>query len=186
MLAAPSTLSRRSALFAAALLLACTGDDSGDTDASSSGATSSTTAAATTATTSAAETTTDAATTDATTTTDTGVDVPSYAEVNAIFGAAGCTSGYCHGSGAGQLMLTGDPALDHATLVDAKAAQAACGEQTLVLPGDPDASILWLRVRPIALDGEPACLSKMPQGSDGLAEADAELIRQWILGGAPL
>jgi len=87
----------------------------------------------------------------------------------------GCTSGYCHGAAAGGLALT-DAKASYASLVDAPATMASCGQSVRVVPGDPDASVLWLRVRPAALDQGMPCGAKMPQGSMGLGDADAAVI----------
>ncbi len=95
----------------------------------------------------------------------------------------GCTAGYCHGMGAGGLELT-DEATSYANLVEVNAAAAVCGQSMRVVPGSLEESILWYRVRPAALDDVPACASKMPQGSMGLSEADAQLVNDWIAGGA--
>jgi len=54
----------------------------------------------------------------------------------------------------------------------------------LVVPGSIEASILWSRVRPASLDPVPACAPKMPQGSMGLSEGEAQLVNDWIAGGA--
>lgn len=94
-----------------------------------------------------------------------------------------CNSGYCHGDGAGGLEMT-DEATSYANLVDVSAVKAACGQSMRVVPGSLEASILWYRVRPAALDGGPACAPKMKPGSMGLTEAEAQLVSDWIVGGA--
>lgn len=95
----------------------------------------------------------------------------------------GCTSGYCHGMGAGGLEMT-DEATSYANLVEVSATAAACGQSMRVVPGSLEASILWYRVRPAALDDVPACAAKMPVGSMGLTEVEAQLVNDWIVGGA--
>ena len=95
---------------------------------------------------------------------------------------SGCTSGYCHGAAAGGLALT-DAKASYASLVGAAATATGCGALRVV-PGDPAASALWLRVRPSSLDGGAPCGPKMPPGSMGLGEADAAVIEAWIAGGA--
>jgi hypothetical protein len=59
-----------------------------------------------------------------------------------------------------------------------------CGLQKRVVPGDADSSIMWRRARPLAMDMGMACTDKMPQGSDGLSDADAQVVFDWIAGGA--
>ncbi|WAS90019.1 hypothetical protein [Nannocystis punicea] len=122
-------------------------------------------------------------TTDASTT-DTGAAAPSFTEVyESIFMASGCLAGYCHGNMAGELLMT-DEATAYANLVEVEASQAACGLSVRVVPGAPEQSVLWRRVRPIALDEGDMCATKMPSGSMGLGEADAQLVHDWIAGGA--
>jgi hypothetical protein len=108
-----------------------------------------------------------------------------FAPVHELLVAQGCTAGYCHGAGAAGLTMT-DAATSYAALVDVDATMAVCGLTKRVVPGDPDQSILWLRVRPAALDGGMPCAVKMPNdGTDnGLPEAEAQLVYDWIAGGA--
>ena len=106
-----------------------------------------------------------------------------FQPVLTILEEAGCTSDYCHGSAAGGLEMTNlDTA--YANLVDIDAVTPACGQQKRVVPGEPEQSILWLRVRPVAMDMGMACVEKMPQGSEGLDEASAQIIYDWIIEGA--
>lgn len=95
----------------------------------------------------------------------------------------GCSAGYCHGGGAGEMLLT-DQATAYKSLVGPDAKTAGCGKTKRVVPGKPDDSMLWLRVRPIALDGAKPCADKMPQSSDGLPQDLADLVKQWIVDGA--
>ena len=95
----------------------------------------------------------------------------------------GCTAGYCHGGGAGGLEMT-DEATSYANLVEVNATATVCGQSMRVVPGSLEASILWYRVRPAALDDVPACAAKMPLGSMGLTEAEGQLVNDWIVGGA--
>lgn len=95
----------------------------------------------------------------------------------------GCQAGYCHGGGAGGLEMT-DEATTYANLVEVAATMPSCGQSLRVSPGSLDESILWYRVRPAALDAGMPCAPKMPQGSMGLSEAQAQLVSDWISGGA--
>ena len=99
-----------------------------------------------------------------------------------IFQNQGCTAGYCHG-GSGDELLLSDVDTIFANLVDQAASISACGLTYRVVPGNPEESILWHRVKPMA-DGEEPCVSKMPMGSNGLSEADAQLVYDWIKDGA--
>lgn len=97
----------------------------------------------------------------------------------------GCNAGYCHGGGAGGLEMT-DEATTYANLVEVAGTMAQCGQATRVVPGAPDESILWYRVRPAALDAAEPCAQtgKMPKGMPPLGDAEAQLVHDWIAGGA--
>jgi hypothetical protein len=115
---------------------------------------------------------------------ETGTGAPSFTEVyETVIVGQGCTAGYCHGGMAGGLELT-DEATSYANLVEVDATTAACGLMQRVVPGAPEQSILWMRVRPAAEDMGMGCAPKMPQGSMGLADAEALLVKEWIAGGA--
>ena len=187
-----------------ALVLALTSCPAGDkdsptTDATTTSATTraSDTGDATTAppapttgdtTTTAATTTTGEVTTTAadTTSTTTGAAAPSFTEIyEQVILPNGCNAGYCHGGGAGGLEMT-DEATTYANLVEVKAVAALCDQSMRVVPGAPDESILWIRARPAALDTMAACAdgNKMPKTSMGLAADQAQLLSDWIAGGA--
>ena len=57
------------------------------------------------------------------------------------------------------------------------AAMAGSDSQKVIVPGDPDGSVLYRCVMHI---DEP----KMPQKADKLPQKDLDLIKQWIAGGA--
>jgi hypothetical protein len=107
------------------------------------------------------------------------------AAVLQLFVDQGCTAGYCHGAGANGLTMT-DAANTHTNLVGVDATDAVCGLTKRVVAGEPEQSILWMRVRPAALDGGMPCAVKMPNdGTDnGLSEADAAIVYDWIAAGA--
>lgn len=127
--------------------------------------------------------TTEGETTEGETESETGAG-SSFAEVVwPIFEANSCTSPYCHGSAAANLDF-GDVEAGYAALVGVAAEVQACDATERVVEGAPEDSVLWLRVRPSALDEGMECAPKMPQGSEGLSEADAQIIEDWIAGGA--
>lgn len=194
---------RAALLLTLALAAACSGDGG---ESESDGATttegSTATASATASTTASTSTSTSATTTDETATgtatagettststsetgATTGVDGPSFTEVyEQIILPQGCNAGYCHGGGAGGLMMT-DEATSYANLVEVEATAPSCNATLRVAPGAPEESILWYRARPMALDeGMAPCAPKMPQGSTGLSDADGELLQAWIAAGA--
>ena len=75
-----------------------------------------------------------------------------------------------------------DSATSHGSLVDVKAMTPGCGLTQRVVPGNPEESILWHRIKP-KTPGETPCLPKMP-GPDGLSEEHAQMVYDWILDGA--
>ncbi len=178
--------------FVVATALACTpgGDSGGSTtqdgttqDSGSTGAGATTTAAG-----SSGQTDTAATGTPTSGGSSGGADTesagPSFTEVyEGVLIPQGCTAGYCHGGMAGGLMMT-DEATAYANLVDVAATTPVCGLTTRVVPGAPDESILWPRVRPAAQDMGMACAPKMPQGMPGLPDAEAQLVYDWIAAGA--
>lgn len=72
-------------------------------------------------------------------------------------------------------------------LVDAPAAGVECeGEGTLVVPGDPDASLLMPKLEVRLDDTITVCGDGMPTPPlDPLSQAQIDVIRQWITDGAP-
>lgn len=107
-----------------------------------------------------------------------------FAEVySEVFAANSCSSGYCHGAGAGGFTIS-DETGTHFALVNQSAMAPSCGLTDLVVPGDPESSLLWRRIRPVALDEGDVCAPKMPQGSEGVDAEDSQLVYDWIAGGA--
>ena len=99
-----------------------------------------------------------------------------------VFVEKGCTSGYCHAGfqlGAAEAVI--------AAFVDVEAPQPTCGRTHYIVPGDPEQSILWVRVRPITDEDRECEVVKMPASStDGLDADSAQLIYDWIADGALL
>ena len=103
---------------------------------------------------------------------------------NEILDPMGCTAGYCHaGHAGGMLMDSLESAYDNLVNVEVST-PTECGVTMRVVPGDPEASMLWIRVRP----SEDDCLTedqKMPPfGGEGLTQAQLDLIYAWIATGA--
>ncbi|MCY0989112.1 hypothetical protein OV203_18390 [Nannocystis sp. ILAH1] len=118
-------------------------------------------------------------------TTETGAAAPSFAEVyESVFMQRGCLSNYCHGGTQTELVMS-DEAVAYANLVGSAATEASCDLSVRVVPGAPEESVLWRRVRPAALDAGDMCAAKMPLGTMGLEEAEAQLVYDWIAAGAP-
>lgn len=107
----------------------------------------------------------------------TEVQAPSFSQVvNEIFIRRGCTSGSCHGSGAGQMTLSTSAAANYATLVNIPA--AADPSFLRVKPGDAFDSYLIMK-----LEGRAG--ARMPIGSAPLSATDLDNIKSWINAGAP-
>jgi hypothetical protein len=82
----------------------------------------------------------------------------------------------------GQLIL--ESGMSHGELVGVMAVQpeAAAEGVSLVVPGDPDGSFLWLKLQ-VGLDARYGAL--MPQGTtSGLDPEELDAIRTWIDSGA--
>ncbi|MCA9617656.1 MAG: hypothetical protein KC731_01455 [Myxococcales bacterium] len=105
-----------------------------------------------------------------------GVTGQGFCAVQAIF-AKSC--GACHGPGSAQggLDLITDPI---GAMVDKPSAGFAGA--VLIVPGDPDASLLY-RKRINSQSGSEGGV--MPPATEGLPTAEATVIRNWIADGAP-
>jgi hypothetical protein len=74
-------------------------------------------------------------------------------------------------------------ALAFTNLVNVPAAGVACNTKgTRVTPGNPDTSVLYLKV---SLDDPSPCGNKMPLNQPALTEEQADMIENWIASGAP-
>ena len=113
-----------------------------------------------------------------------GLDPISFAQVfDEILAPKGCTGGYCHAGHAGGLLMDNVETAYENLVNKETSTETACGVTMRVVPGDPDASMLWVRVRPEVDD----CLTaeqKMPPFGEGLSDEDLKLIHDWILTGA--
>ena len=74
----------------------------------------------------------------------------------------------------------------HWSLVNIPSQQMACGSDTLVVPFEPESSVLWKRIRPMELDDGQWCGPKMPYGGGGLSISEALVVYDWIAAGAPI
>jgi hypothetical protein len=95
-----------------------------------------------------------------------------------VFEPAGCMAGYCHGGSAGDLPWS------YEALLSVAAAEPVCGLTERVVPFEPEASVLWARVRPQdPADPEP-CAEPMPKGGPPLTAEQTQLVYDWIASGA--
>ena len=96
-----------------------------------------------------------------------------------FFPTLGCTSGYCHAT-----FGLGSAEDVYAAFVNVEAPQPLCGRTHYVVPGEPEQSILWLRVRDIE-DDDDCDIIKMPKDrTENLDPEMAGMIYDWIAGGA--
>ena len=93
----------------------------------------------------------------------------------------GCAAPLCHGKKGGGLAYFVDPDLAYDLMVNKASKLDECQFLPLVLPGQPEKSVLYHKVKV----GAPTCGDKMPSGTTGLPEAAAQLIYDWIKSGAP-
>ena len=108
-----------------------------------------------------------------------------YALVQTVFEARGCTAGLCHGEATeGGLDLRPDNA--YASLIHMPGESA---DFVRVFPGDEDLSLLYLKLAArtdgVDLGALGISGSSMPVTGDALADDELALIRAWIRGGAP-
>ena len=105
------------------------------------------------------------------------LDDPSFAsDINPLFQTQGCSSGACHGSGAGGLTLTASVSDNYSRLVGVQ----AIGEPfQLVAAGDAQNSYLVIKI-----EGRQTSGTRMPRGGNALDGVDRANIRNWIDNGA--
>ena len=107
-----------------------------------------------------------------------GSSVSFSQQIQPIFNNNGCVG--CHG-GSGGLSLA--PGQSHHNLVNVNA-QAGCTTKKRVLPGNPNESVLYIRIAATTPDTECGPNSRMPQGGPRLPQATIDLVRDWIAQGA--
>jgi len=78
----------------------------------------------------------------------------------------------------GMLSMGTDPATAYAALIGATG-HADCEAMPYIVPGDPSASLFYLK-----LAGIPPCGSRMPLGGSQLSQADVDMVASWISAGA--
>jgi hypothetical protein len=91
---------------------------------------------------------------------------------------------FCHSMPASQvsngMFHTGmDQAETYAALLSTTSTSKACAGRSIVVPGNPDESLLALKV-----SNKPPCGNRMPLGGAGLSGEKIRLIRSWIAAGA--
>ena len=79
----------------------------------------------------------------------------------------------------GNLSMGMDKASAYMALVGKQSTSSRCGRMTYVVPGNPDMSLLYLK-----LTSTPPCGVRMPNGGDMFSAAQLEMVRGWIAAGA--
>ena len=114
-----------------------------------------------------------------------GIEPISFATVfNEVLNPKGCTGGYCHAGHAGGLLMDSMESAYENLLNKETSTETPCASTMRVVPGDPDASMLWIRVRPDVDDCLTADQKMPPFGDQGLSDEHLKLIHDWILTGA--
>jgi hypothetical protein len=99
-----------------------------------------------------------------------------------VIANGGCQSAFCHGAFQGMLRMI-DQEDAYANLFDVEAAGPLCDMSGLkrIDPGNPDDSLLVLKLRP-----DPPCGDVMPLPPDvPISDEDLGYLRDWIAAGAP-
>ena len=89
-----------------------------------------------------------------------------------------CAVPGCHGGAGAQQGLRLDPGFSYSNLVNVASPRDA--NLIRVIPGDPDSSFIVQK-----LEGTQPLGDRMPQGGPYLPQSTIDVIRQWILNGAP-
>jgi hypothetical protein len=91
---------------------------------------------------------------------------------------------FCHSMppsdvGNGKLHMGSDPATAYAALVGKVSVSAFCMGRTIVDPGHPETSLMYLKLSP-----NPPCGNRMPLGGTPFTDVQLEMVRSWIAAGA--
>ena len=107
-----------------------------------------------------------------------------YAQVFPAMTPAKCN--FCHSQPASQVSngklhtgAEGDVEAAYAALVGQTSTSKDCSGKDLVVPGKPEASLLYTK-----LTATPPCGARMPFGGGALPDAQIEMVRSWIAAGA--
>ncbi len=103
---------------------------------------------------------------------------PTLASIQANVFSVNCAIPGCHGGGTVQFGLRLDPGFSAGNLINVASPQDA--SRIRVIPGNPNASFLIQK-----LEGTQTLGDRMPLFSAPLPQATIDVIRQWILAGAP-
>lgn len=118
---------------------------------------------------------------------DAGPPPPKWIDVYAaaiINKKLGCTGSFCHGGTAVPYTLTGNADKDYTLLMNGVAKnseKAKCVATKYVVPGEPEQSLLYLKIKKGAVIG---CGDPMPPVDGGLDDAISQQVHDWIKAGA--
>lgn len=92
---------------------------------------------------------------------------------------------FCHSMppndvGNGKLHMGADQATAYTALVGQVSVSKNCMGKPLVVPGQPDQSLLLMKLSP-----SPPCGNRMPLGGTPFTDAQLAMVRSWIVNGAP-
>jgi hypothetical protein len=99
--------------------------------------------------------------------------MPTNARCNA------CHANPANDVGNGKLQTGADKASAYAALVGKTSMSSRCMNRPLVLPGQPEMSLFYLKLMPT-----PPCGVRMPNGGNQLTAEQIDMVRSWIAAGA--
>ena len=107
---------------------------------------------------------------------------PTFAGIySQVIAKYGCTAPKCHGAEAQDMAIFISVKSAYDLIVNKASKVKDCQFLPIVLPGKPENSVLYTKIK----DGVKTCGGKMPVGTDGLPDAAAALVYDWIKAGAP-
>lgn len=117
------------------------------------------------------------------TTSTTLASAPTWTDVMSVFAINGCANNGCHGGNgeAGGLSGLDDSSTGYDELLSDPVSCRSSSYASRVVAGDPAASFLLAK-----LEGVADCGGQMPPVGAPIWQEDRDLIRDWILAGAPI
>ena len=103
--------------------------------------------------------------------------VPTFASIQANVFTPTCAKVLCHGGAAAQQGLRLDAGFSYGNLINVASPQDP--NQTRVIPGDPDNSLIVHK-----LEGTQTVGARMPDNGPYLQQSTIDVIRVWIANGA--
>jgi hypothetical protein len=72
-----------------------------------------------------------------------------------------------------------DASETYTALLDTVSTSNACSGRSIIVPGAPEESLLFMKI-----SGKPPCGNRMPLGGKALSAAQIQMIESWIAAGA--